>query len=111
MAPPVLLSYAVRPFFLLTAAWAVIGLTAWFALLHGVSWPGAPTNVVFWHIHEMVFGFIAAAMAGFLLTAIATWTGRPPVQGVPLGFLIAAWVLGRIVSVWSGSLPATVIIL
>jgi len=110
MAPPILLSYAFRPFFLLTAAWAVIGLAAWFALLHGVFWPGAPTNVVFWHIHEMVFGFVAAAMAGFLLTAIATWTGRPPVQGVPLGILVAAWLLGRIVSVVSGGLPASVIV-
>ena len=110
MAPPILLSYAFRPFFLLTAAWAVIGLAAWFALLHGVFWPGAPTNVVFWHIHEMVFGFIAAAMAGFLLTAIATWTGRPPVQGIPLGILVAAWLLGRIVSVVSGGLPASVIV-
>jgi uncharacterized protein involved in response to NO len=110
MPPSILLSYAFRPFFLLAAAWAVIGLASWYALLQGISWPGAPVNVVFWHIHEMVFGFVGAAMAGFLLTAIATWTGRPPVQGIPIGILIATWVAGRLVSILSGGLPDLVVV-
>jgi uncharacterized protein involved in response to NO len=37
-----------------------------------------------WHIHEMLFGFVMASVAGFLLTAIPNWTGRLPVRGYPL---------------------------
>ncbi len=110
MHPPVLLSYAFRPFFLLSAGWAIIAVAAWLALMHGLIWPGAPVNWVLWHIHEMVFGFIGAAITGFLLTAIATWTGRPPVQGVVLGALIAAWIAGRIVSAISGLLPIWIVV-
>src|SRR5262249_58624595 len=49
-----------------------------------------------WHIHEMVYGYVAAAVAGFLLTAIPNWTGRLPVNGYPLAALFALWLLGRI---------------
>jgi uncharacterized protein involved in response to NO len=49
-----------------------------------------------WHIHEMLFGFVMAAVAGFLLTAIPNWTGRPPVSGSPLAWLAGLWLLGRI---------------
>ncbi len=110
MHPPVLLSYAFRPFFLLGASWAVIAVAAWLALMNGLVWPGAPVNWVLWHIHEMVFGFIGAAITGFLLTAIATWTGRPPVQGIVLGALITAWIAGRIVSAISGVLPIWIVV-
>ena len=48
-----------------------------------------------WHVHEMVFGFAAATVAGFLLTAIPNWTGRMPLQGVPLACLALLWVAGR----------------
>ena len=49
-----------------------------------------------WHTHEMLFGFIAATVAGFLLTAIPNWTGRLPLQGLPLLFLVTLWIAGRI---------------
>jgi uncharacterized protein involved in response to NO len=44
----------------------------------------------------MVFGFAAAAVGGFLLTAVPSWTGRAPLKGLPLALLVAAWLLGRI---------------
>jgi uncharacterized protein involved in response to NO len=44
-----------------------------------------------WHAHEMTFGFAAATVAGFMLTAIPNWTGRMPLQGVWLGLLVLAW--------------------
>lgn len=110
MHPPVLLSYAFRPFFLLSAGWAVIAVVAWLALMHGLVWPGAPVNWVLWHIHEMVFGFVGAAIAGFLLTAIATWTDRPPVQGAALATLIVSWIAGRVVLAISGLLPIWIVI-
>jgi uncharacterized protein involved in response to NO len=55
-----------------------------------------------WHIHEMLFGYQAAAIGGFLLTAIPNWTGRLPVQGTPLLVLVVAWLAGRVAVAASG---------
>ena len=44
----------------------------------------------------MIFGYVGAVVAGFLLTAIPNWTGRLPVAGVPLAALAALWAAGRI---------------
>lgn len=107
IAPPrVLFSYAFRPFFLLCAAWAVAGVLAWVALLHGLPAVRPGGDPVLWHAHEMVIGFGGAAVAGFLLTAVATWTGRPPVAGAALVALAAAWCVGRAAMAWGGVLPA-----
>lgn len=60
---------------------------------------------VAWHFHELLFGFVVAASAGFLPTAIPNWTGRLPLQGWPLGSLVLLWILGRIAvafSAWTG---------
>jgi uncharacterized protein involved in response to NO len=93
--PSPLLSIAFRPFFLLGAIFAVISILLWVALLHGAGWAPVVTDPVAWHAHEMLFGFGGAAIAGFLLTAVATWTGRPPIAGGALGALAAAWLAGR----------------
>jgi len=64
-----------------------------------------------WHAHEMVFGFAAAAVAGFLLTAIPNWTGRMPLQGGPLATLVLLWAIGRLgvmLSAKIGALAAAV---
>jgi uncharacterized protein involved in response to NO len=58
-----------------------------------------------WHIHEMFFGFVLAAVAGFLLTAASAWTGRQPVSGTQLGVLAGLWLLGRIDSLTSQWFP------
>jgi uncharacterized protein involved in response to NO len=59
-----------------------------------------------WHIHEMLFGFVMATIAGFLLTAIPNWTGRLPVHGLPLAVLAGSWLLGRIACLFSALCPA-----
>jgi uncharacterized protein involved in response to NO len=80
--------------------------------LHGelsVTTAFAPRD---WHVHEMLFGYIAAVVTGFLLTAVPNWTGRLPLQGTPLLVLVSAWLIGRIavtVSAWIGWLPAAII--
>ncbi len=91
----ILLSYAFRPFFLLMASLAIVMMTAWGLHLAGLLvWPGPRTARIV-HGHEMLFGYTGGAIAGFLLTAVATWTGRPPVHGAPLLALCMAWLLAR----------------
>jgi uncharacterized protein involved in response to NO len=54
----------------------------------------------------MVFGFAAAAVAGFLLTAIPNWTGRMPLQGGPLAALVLLWAAGRLGVLFSADIGA-----
>ncbi len=103
----ILLSYSFRPFFSLAASFAVIGMAAWLGALHGLT---APLSVA-WHAHEMLLGFGGAAVAGFVLTAVATWTGRPPVNGRLLATLGLAWLLGRLCLYAATSLPWAVVML
>jgi uncharacterized protein involved in response to NO len=63
-----------------------------------------------WHIHEMLFGFVMAAVAGFLLTAIPNWTGRLPVRGWPLAVLVGLWLLGRVACLVSALVPGWIAI-
>ncbi len=89
-------SYAFRPFFLLNAGFAVVTLLTWLALMRGWNWPGSPSNPTLWHAHEMLIGFVMAAVAGFSLTAVATWTGRPALSGRLLCWLASCWLAGRL---------------
>lgn len=93
---PAILSYGFRPFFLLAGIWAVLAMALWVAALT-LGWPiGGTYGPVNWHAHEMVFGYTAAALAGFMLTAIPNWTGRLPVSGLPLLCLVLVWLAGRL---------------
>jgi uncharacterized protein involved in response to NO len=103
--PRTLLSYAFRPFFLLGALFGMVAIALWAAMLHSSGFVPAARDPVAWHAHEMLFGFGGAAIAGFLLTAVATWTGRPPVAGRQLGALVAAWLAGRAAMLPGPELP------
>jgi uncharacterized protein involved in response to NO len=91
-----LFNYGFRPFFLLAGVQALIAMAVWLATLHGMAWPMIWVAPFRWHAHEMFFGFVAAALAGFLLTAVASWTGQRGYAGVPLALLVALWLAGRI---------------
>ena len=82
---PPLLTAGFRPFFLAAAAWAALSMAAWLPMLAGEIDLPSSFDPLSWHIHEMLFGFVMAAVGGFLLTAIPNWTGRAPVAGMPLG--------------------------
>ncbi len=91
-----------RPLFLAAGLWAAISGPLWIGVWSGaVRYPGL-FDPVAWHIHEMLFGFVAAALGGFLLTAIPNWTGRQPLRGRLLGVLASVWLAGRI-AVWAGT--------
>lgn len=66
---------------------------------------------VAWHSHELLFGYVPAIVAGFLLTAVPNWTGRVPVVGWPLAGLAALWLLGRIAVAASLGVPPVLIAL
>jgi uncharacterized protein involved in response to NO len=90
---PALFSFGFRPFFLFGAVWAALVVPLWVWSYHAGG-PGALTRD--WHVHEMLFGFLGAVVAGFLTTAVPNWTGRMPVIGKPLGGLVALWIAGRL---------------
>lgn len=93
---PVLLSAGFRPFFLAASLWAAAGIALWIPVYLGMIALPARLSPLDWHIHEMIYGYVAAAVAGFLLTAIPNWTGRLPVNGTPLAGLALVWLAGRV---------------
>jgi uncharacterized protein involved in response to NO len=101
---PALFSYGFRPFFLFGAVYAGAMIPLWLAVFAGdVTLPTAfaPRD---WHAHEMLFGYVGAVIAGFLLTAVPNWTGRLPIQGAPLVVLFSSWLAGRIAVTMSGAI-------
>lgn len=103
--PHPLLALGFRPFFLLAGLFAVASVPTWLLVFAGHArlparlWPNG------WHAHEMVFGFAAAVLAGFLLTAVRNWTNRPTPSGAPLAGLVGLWLLGRAAVLFVGPVP------
>lgn len=101
---PAFLSAGFRPFFLFAAFWAAVAIPIWLAVFAGEYQLPSQLSPVVWHVHEMIFGYGAAVVAGFLLTAIPNWTGRMPLQGGPLALLLALWLAGRFAVMFSAAL-------
>ncbi len=100
-----------RAFFALAGLAALILIVFWNAMFNG-SLTAAhyyPNN--YWHAHEMLLGYAAAVIAGFLLTAVKNWTGKPTVTGDPLASLCLLWLYGRILPFYAGLLPDALIAL
>ena len=95
-AGPAWLSRGFRPFFLAAAVLAATALPVWMMIFTGVIDAPGPLNGRDWHVHELLFCYLPAAMAGFILTAVPNWTGRLPVAGAPLLALFVLWVAGRV---------------
>lgn len=95
-----LLNLGFRAFYSLAAIFAIVAIALWLISFIGMAQFGGYLPGAFWHSHEMVFGFIAAVITGFLFTAVRNWTGLPTPAGVSLGLIVLVWAAGRI-------LPAT----
>ena len=93
-----------RPLYLLAGAFAALSVPLW-ALQYAGWLPGA--NLL-WHAHEMLFGYAFAVIAGFLLTAVRAWTGRPTPTGAALAGIAALWLAARILGLFS--LPAAALV-
>ncbi|MDX1692449.1 MAG: NnrS family protein [Ketobacteraceae bacterium] len=93
--PIPVLRLAFRPFFLLAALFALLAIGGWAAVFQG--WAFNPYGGSYWwHAHEMLFGFVAAVIVGFLLTAVQNWTGVPGIKGNALLGLVILWLLARL---------------
>jgi uncharacterized protein involved in response to NO len=93
---PAILRLGFRPFFFLAGLAGVLLMSTWlYSFFTGFS-PSPHYNATLWHAHEMVFGYSAAAIAGFLLTAVKNWTGIQTLRGYWLGEIVTLWLGARI---------------
>jgi len=109
LEPPAIFQLAFRPFFLLGALFSVFSISLWASSITGhinLTVYGGP---LWWHVHEMLFGFVSAIVVGFLLTAVRTWTGQPGCSGPLLACLVAVWLSGRCVLFLPTILPVWVV--
>lgn len=98
------LALGFRPFYLAAAIFAVVALPLWIGTYTGMWVIGDGLPGLSWHTHEMIFGFAPAVMAGFLLTAVRNWTGRPTATGTMLAGLVILWIIGRVLML-TGPMP------
>lgn len=98
-----------RVFFLAAGLWALLAVGLWILWLFGpLDLPtAAPPS--YWHAHEMIFGYGAAALGGFFLTAVPNWTGAKAARHVFIGAVAGIWLAGRCAVFWSGALPAPIV--
>lgn len=105
---------AFRPMFLLGALFSAFAIAIWGA---GIAAMGAGNPIAwlpqydgevsgrFWHSHEMLFGFAAAIVAGFLLTAVQNWSGQRAINGKALLVVTLVWLAGRVFMLLGGLVP------
>ncbi|OHC73285.1 MAG: hypothetical protein A3G18_11850 [Rhodospirillales bacterium RIFCSPLOWO2_12_FULL_58_28] len=106
--PLLMLAYGFRPFFLLAGIYGTLAVAVWTAAYVGALPLPRTFSPMLWHGHEMLFGFTAAVLSGFLMTAIPNWTQSSPVSGGRLAALVALWFAGRLAFLMSDFLPAVV---
>lgn len=101
-----------RPFFFLGTIFSILSIAIWGAFYAGIGItpPVFFLDPISWHAHEMIYGFSMAIVAGFLLTAVANWTGGAPARQIHLAGLCALWIMGRIVMGIDLGLPTWLII-
>lgn len=102
---PAIFQLAFRSFFLAGSLFCVIALLIWGTQFFYGNTIQPFGGSFWWHSHEMVFGFSFAIVAGFLLTAVQTWTGVPGVKGIKLAGLFFLWLIARILLLFPENVP------
>ncbi len=97
-----------RPFFWCASVSAVLYMVLWLIIFSRGITLNLPYPAIAWHQHEMIFGYIAAVIAGFLITSVQNWTQQSLPTGFSLAALVSLWLAGRIVPwfdlpLWLGS--------
>lgn len=111
LALPPVLRAGFRPFFFLGPLWAIVVVALWIQALAGTITLPTAFDPLSWHRHEMLFGFLGAVIAGFLMTAIPNWTGRLPIAGWRLAALATIWIAARLAILFSLSVGSVVAML
>lgn len=106
MSPHPILNLSFRIFFVGSAVFSVLTMLLWLVILQGFASFKAPMNPFYWHGHEMVFGYALAVIAGFLLTAVKTWTNQPMPYGWKLLLIFLPWSLARVLWMGTHALPS-----
>ncbi|KXS52025.1 MAG: uncharacterized protein involved in response to NO, partial [Marinobacter sp. T13-3] len=101
-----LFAYPFRIFFLSMAVLALVAIPTWVLQVSGVIHLPLAMPGLLWHQHEMLFGFLSAGIAGFLLTAVCVWTGTDRTHGWPLALIWGVWLAGRLLLAFGADLPA-----
>ena len=104
-----LFAYGFRPFFWAAGAFAALAAIAWLWIYGTGVLPLRDLAPQLWHGHEMLYGFVAAAIAGFLLTAVPSWTGARGFAGAPLILLAVLWLAGRLAFAAAAVLPVQIV--
>lgn len=104
--PGLVFAYPFRVFFLSVAFWALVSVALWVPQITGQWQLPLALDPLAWHQHEMLFGFLTAAIAGFLLTAVCNWTQTVRLHGPPLIGLWLVWLAGRITLLVGSGWPA-----
>jgi len=104
------IDYPFRIFFLSAGCWAVLVIPLWVLGVTGVMSLPTALPLLSWHQHEMLFGFLNPAIAGFLLTAVCVWTGTDRTHGTPLLLLWLLWLCGRLVMLFDLGLPPVLVV-
>ncbi|KEF30484.1 NnrS protein involved in response to NO [Marinobacter nitratireducens] len=100
-----LFSYPFRIFFLSMSLLGLVVIPIWVLQVSGtINLPLALPGLL-WHQHEMLFGFLSAAIAGFLLTAVCVWTQTERMHGLQLVLLWSIWLAGRLLLAFGAPLP------
>lgn len=91
------LHLAFRPFFIGATGFAFLSTLLWMGI-YGLGWTLQPKHFapITWHAHEMIYGYSIAVIAGFLLTAVKTWTDGQTLNGYPLLSLFLFWIVARL---------------
>lgn len=105
--PFALFELAFRPFFLFGSLFAILHISLWLTLYSGlVNFKAANSlSIFYWHGHEMIFGYSFAIIAGFLLTAVVTWTGQMSIRHKPLMIMTICWLLARLFFIVDEKIP------
>lgn len=93
---PALFSFGFRPFFLFAALWAAVTIPLWLLSFLGIGEISAAIFTRDWHVHEMLFGYTAAVIVGYMTVAGVNWTGHYPVAGRSIVLLVMLWAAGRL---------------
>ncbi|MCB1196854.1 MAG: NnrS family protein [Deltaproteobacteria bacterium] len=95
-----------RPFFLIALIQNMIVALIWtlhFTGLHAFEIQVLSANR--WHAFTMLFGFVFASIAGFLLTATPKWTNTKPVSRLYLKIVVFVFLVGQILLLTQPTMP------